>query len=196
MFKNKKVAIWGRGKEGESLLNYCLNNDIQHIVLEGEKVDFKNSDTIFKSPGISLYNDCLQTAMNAGIEVWSGTNIFMAQKPISTKTIAITGTKGKSTTSSLLAHLLQQKGYNVGFGGNIGQPLVDFVGKKFDFLVAELSSYQCADLKFSFDISVVTNLYPEHIDWHKTHARYYEDKLNLIRIRRGDQKAILNASNE
>ena len=195
MFKNKKIAIWGKGKEGESLLKYCFNNDIQPIVLEGENVDFQNADVIFKSPGVSLYNSCLLTAKEKGIELWSSTNIYMAQKSEKTKTIAITGTKGKSTTSSLLAHILAKKGYKVGYGGNIGLPLVEFVGKEFDYLVAELSSYQCADLKYPFDISVVTNLYPEHIDWHKTHERYYEDKLNLVRIRKSGQKTVLNASN-
>ena len=195
MFKNKKIAIWGRGKEGEALLKYCLNNDLQHIVLEGEKIDFKDADVIFKSPGVSLYNECLQNAMKSGIDVWTSTNIFMAGRSEKMKTIAVTGTKGKSTTSSLIAHILQKKGFRVAFGGNIGRPLIDFVGQDFDFLVAELSSYQCADLKYPFDISVVTNLYPEHIDWHKTHERYYEDKLNLIRIRKDDQRAILNASN-
>ena len=195
MFKNKKIAIWGKGKEGEALLKYCLNNDIQHVVLEGEKINFKDVDVIFKSPGVSLYNSCLQNALKTGLEVWTGTNIFMAGHSEKMKTIAVTGTKGKSTTSSLIAHILQKKGYKVGFGGNIGRPLIEFVEQDFDFLVAELSSYQCADLKYPFDISVVTNLYPEHIDWHKTHDCYYEDKLNLIRIRKDGQKAILNASN-
>ena len=196
MFKNKKIAIWGRGKEGESLLKYCINNSIQHTVVEGENIDLSNADIVFKSPGVSIYNACLKQAVRDGKSVWTSTNIFMANKPEKMKAIAITGTKGKSTTSSLLAHLLRKKGFSVGFGGNIGVPLVDLIDQKFDFLVAELSSYQCADLKYPFDISVVTNLYPEHIDWHKTHEQYYEDKLNLIRIRKNSQKAILNYLNE
>ncbi|MBE6449133.1 MAG: UDP-N-acetylmuramoyl-L-alanine--D-glutamate ligase [Alphaproteobacteria bacterium] len=195
MFKDKKIAIWGKGKEGESLLKYCINNEMQYTVFEGENIDLTGFDVLFKSPGVSLYNDSLKKSLSDGIELWSGTNIFMSQKNPSMKTIAITGTKGKSTTSSLLAHILKKKGFNVGFGGNIGKPLVDFVGQTFDFFVAELSSYQSADLKYPFDVSVITNLYPEHIDWHKTHSRYYEDKLNLIRIRKAGQKAILNKKN-
>ncbi len=196
MFENKKIAIWGMGKEGEALLNYCNNNGFQAVVLKGENVNLSDVDIVLKSPGVSLYNDCLQAALKRGVQLLSSTNIFMSQKPAEMRTIAVTGTKGKSTTSSLLAHILKQKGYNVGFGGNIGQPLINLVGQKFDFLVAELSSYQCADLKYPFDISVLVNLYPEHVDWHKTHDRYYEDKLNLIRIRGAGKKAILNAKND
>ena len=196
MFKNKKVAIWGRGKEGEALIKYCINNSIQHTVVEGENVDLSSADIVFKSPGISIYNECLKQAVHDGKSVWTSTNIFMANKHEKMKTIAVTGTKGKSTTSSLLTHILRKKGFSVGFGGNIGLPLIDLIDQKFDFLVAELSSYQCADLKYPFDISIITNLYPEHIDWHKTHEQYYEDKLNLIRIRKNGQKAILNYSNE
>ena len=195
MFEGKKIAIWGRGKEGNSLINYCINNKLQYTVFEGKNIDLSGCDVIMKSPGVSLYNECLQKALKQGAELWSSTNIFMQQKPSEVKTIAITGTKGKSTTSSLLAHILKKKGYSVAFGGNIGQPLVDFVGQKFDFLVAELSSYQCADLVYSFDISVILNLYPEHIDWHQTHERYYEDKLRLLRIRKPAQKAVLNWEN-
>jgi len=195
MFEGKKIAIWGKGKEGNSLINYCINNKLQYTVFEGKNIDLSGFDIVMKSPGVSLYNGCLQKALKQGVELWSGTNIFMQQKPAKMKTIAITGTKGKSTTSSLLAHILKKKGYSVAFGGNIGQPLVDFVGQNFDFLVAELSSYQCADLIYSFDVSVILNLYPEHIDWHQTHERYYEDKLRLIRIRKPGQKAVLNWEN-
>ena len=153
-------------------------------------------DIIFKSPGISFYNPCIQEALKKGIQVLSGTNLFMMNLPKTVQTIAITGTKGKSTTSSLLAHVLKSKGFNVAFGGNIGIPLIDLPLKSYDFLVAELSSYQCADLAYSFDISVVLNLYPEHIDWHTSHDRYYEDKLNLLRVRKTNQIGVLNAQNQ
>ena len=176
-------------------MNYCIKCGLQYTVFEGKNIDLSGYDIIMKSPGVSLYNEYLQRALKQGSELWSGTNIFMRQKPAQMKTIAITGTKGKSTTSSLLAHILNKKGFSVAFGGNIGQPLVDFVGQKFDFLVAELSSYQCADLMYSFDVSVVLNLYPEHIDWHQTHERYYEDKLRLLRVRKPAQKAVINWEN-
>ncbi len=195
MFEGKKIAIWGMGKEGQSLLKYCNNNGLQATVFEGKDIDLSGYDVLLKSPGISLYNDSLHKALEQGIELWSSTNIFLHEKDNAMKTIAVTGTKGKSTTSSLLAHILRSFGYSVGFGGNIGQPLIDLIGQKYDFLVAELSSYQCADLMYPFDISVVVNLYPEHIDWHQTHDRYYEDKLRLIRIRDSGQKAVLNWEN-
>ena len=82
--------------------------------------------------------------------------------------IGITGTKGKSTTSSLVARLLSEQGKKVALCGNIGVPSISYADKvdDYDVFVLEVSSYQAADLEQGFDISVVLNLYPEHIDWH------------------------------
>lgn len=195
MFEDKKIVIWGNGREGKALCSYFASQGRDVPVIEGKDVDFTGYDVVFKSPGISLYTPCLQRAMQAGVMEFSATNLFMAMRPKTMKTIAVTGTKGKSTTSSLLYYLLKNKGFNVGYGGNIGKPLVQMIGDTYDYFVAELSSYQCADLRYPFDIAVVTNLYPEHIDWHKTHERYYEDKLNLLRVRHAGQKAVINWQN-
>ena len=113
MFRNKKIAIWGRGKEGEALLKYCVDNNLQHSVFEGKNIDLSGFDVLFKSPGVSLYNDSLKKALSDGVELWSGTNVFMSQLPSSVKSIAVSGTKGKSTTSSLLVHILRKKGFKV-----------------------------------------------------------------------------------
>ena len=133
-----------------------------------------------KSPGVSLYRPEIQEAIRQHILVTSGTNLFFENKNPESLVIAVTGTKGKSTTSSLLAHTLKALGKSVGLGGNIGVPLIDFVDKKNDFIVAELSSYQCADLNGRPNIGIMTNLYPEHLQWHGTHEQYYRDKLRLI----------------
>ena len=196
MFAGKRIVIWGAGREGQAAKTFLEKQGCEPVLIEGKTIDLTGVDIIIKSPGISLYNPCIQQALKQGIQVLSGTNLFMSQLDKSTKTIAITGTKGKSTTASLLAHVLKCKGYLVGFGGNIGVPLLELPLQKYDFLVAELSSYQCADLAYSFDISVLLNLYPEHIDWHGSHDKYYQDKLNLLRIRQPGQIGIINAQNE
>ena len=189
-FKNKKIAVWGRGREGQALLDFFQKQGIPVTVVEGQDVDLSAFDLIFKSPGISLYNKSLDN-IDKG-KVSSSTKLYQSLKDKSIRSIAVTGTKGKSTTSSLLAHLLKSKGYNVLFGGNIGVPLISLYGQKADFLVAELSSYQCADLTDAFDVNVLLNLYPEHVDWHGSHERYYKDKVNLIRCRKSHQMAVLN----
>ena len=69
MFEGKKIAIWGRGKEGNSLINYCINNKLQYTVFEGKNIDLYGYDVIMKSPGVSLYNECLQKALKQGAEL-------------------------------------------------------------------------------------------------------------------------------
>lgn len=193
--KNKKIAVWGLGKEGHALLAFLQAHSFSPVVLEGTDVDLSSFDVVFKSPGVSLYLPNIQKVIKEGKEITSSTNFYLMNKPSLMKTIAVTGTKGKSTTSSLLVHLMKKMGLNVGFGGNIGVPLISLWGQKFDYLVAELSSYQCADLAVPFDYSVVVNLYPEHIDWHLSHQQYYADKLRLIRLRQKGQLGFLNKTN-
>jgi len=180
---NKRIGIWGMGKEGISakraVLTYAQPADITEIS-EDNPHDIFKCDIVIKSPGVSLYRSEITEAKNKGIIITSGTNLFFANKNPNTTVIAVTGTKGKSTTSSLLAHTLKTLGENVVLGGNIGVPLVDLVDTQADYIVAELSSYQCADFIGTPNIGVLVNLYPEHLPWHTSHDRYYQDKLNMI----------------
>src|ERR1700730_105649 len=93
-------------------------------------------------------------------------------------TIAVTGTKGKSTTASLISHVLTRLGRRVALAGNIGIPVTDIAGV--DYAVIEVSSYQAADFDGICDLAVLTSLYPEHADWHLTIERYIRDKINLL----------------
>lgn len=195
--RHKKTAVWGMGKEGQAMADFLQKQQIDFLTITpANEQDVLSCEVVFKSPGISLYHPLVAAAKEKGIMITSGTNFYMENKPAGLKTIAVTGTKGKSTTSSLMAHVLTKMGYRVGFGGNIGVPLIGLWNQPMDFLVAELSSYQCSDLSTGFDISIVTNLYPEHVDWHQTHERYYRDKLHLLAVREPGQKAVLNAKNE
>lgn len=180
---NKRIGIWGMGKEGISakraVLTYAQPADITEIS-EDNPHDIFKCDIVIKSPGVSLYRSEITEAKNKGIIITSGTNLFFANKNPKATVIAVTGTKGKSTTSSLLAHTLKTLGENIVLGGNIGVPLVDLVDTQADYIVAELSSYQCADFNGAPDIGVLVNLYPEHLPWHTSHDKYYQDKLNMI----------------
>jgi len=150
------------------------------------------ADIVIKSPGISLYRDEIAQATRAGTQFTSATNLWFAE--IGNKVvIAVTGTKGKSTTASVIYHCLSQLGASVELCGNIGSPVLDFVFKKddVDIWVIELSSYQTADLHYTPQIGVLVNLFPEHIDWHKSTENYYNDKLRLFRPAK-DRVTILN----
>lgn len=180
--EHKHIAIWGMGREGQAVKEALQKHVPTASIIE---INEANVDYLFKaqllikSPGVSLYRPEIIKAKEQGIIVTSGTNLFMANKNPSTKVIAVTGTKGKSTTSSLMAHTLKTYGFKVRLGGNIGVPVVDFVDEPADYVVAELSSYQCADFEGTPDVSVLLNLYPEHLQWHGSHEQYYADKRHM-----------------
>ncbi len=182
-FINKKVGIWGMGREGKSAFD-ALQMHVPSVRLveisENNLNDLYNCDIIVKSPGVSLYRDEIGELKKQGIRITSGTNIYMANKNPDTKVICITGTKGKSTTSSLLAHTLKYLGKSVVLGGNIGMPLLGFVDEKTEFMVAETSSYQCADFCGTPELGILLALYSAHIPWHGSLERYHADKMNMI----------------
>src|SRR5690606_24973045 len=135
--------------------------------------------TIVKSPGVSRYRPIFARAREAGIAVTSNLNIWGETWREGRTVIAVTGTKGKSTTATLVHLMLTESGLDAGLGGNVGLAPLE-LADKFGLVVFELSSYQTADMAFSPDIAAVTNLTPEHTDWHRDVAHYYADKLNLI----------------
>lgn len=203
--EHKRIAIWGMGIEGRATLRFIKHyfpqkdilvinrewpQDVDHFIYEKNIENHLNDfDVVIKSPGISYYHDAVAKMQDHGIEITSATNIWFAlDKP--GKVIAITGSNGKSTTSTLTHHILKSLGLNAELGGNIGTPLLS-LPLDADFYVVELSSYQTCDLKYAPDIAVLLNLHPEHIQWHKSHDQYYQDKCNLLR--RGAPINIINA---
>lgn len=141
----------------------------------------KRFATIVKSPGVSLYKPIIEAARTAGIAVTSNLNLWGEAYARNCQTVAITGTKGKSTTATLLHLMLAKDGRDAGLVGNVGVPPLD-AADSHALLVLELSSYQTADMDFGPDYAAITNLFPEHIDWHGTTARYYADKLRLLNL--------------
>ena len=212
MNHSHKVAIWGFGKEGQSLYN-VLKNDYNDITILSDNPlpqDFVDApvligqeaikalkaghfDLIFKSPGVSLYRPEIVLAKEKGTQFSSATNLWFENNQ-KTKKIVITGTKGKSTTASLLYHVMGEMGLSVSLGGNIGVPLID-VKEETEYTVIELSSYQLADLQYPPELFVITNLFPEHLQWHETHENYFNDKLSPLRLEQ-DFPVIANTRNE
>lgn len=194
--KGARIAIWGYGAEGCAVHKFLRDAGgykslsvltPEPVKLDGGAENFCGDqamdmlrdgafDIVVKSPGISLYDPVIAAAKKSGTVFTSATNIWFEQYP-DAKTIVVTGTKGKSTTASLLHHILKKAGLDVELGGNIGTPLITLTPGK-DFTVIELSSYQLADLTFVPDIYVVLNLYPEHLPWHGDVDHYYRDKLS------------------
>lgn len=134
---------------------------------------------IVKSPGVSRYKPIFDLARNAGIPITSNLNLWGSAYRHGRTVIAISGTKGKSTTATLTHLMLTHSGVDAGLAGNVGLAPLE-IADKHPVVVFELSSYQTADMNFLPDIGAITNLYPEHVDWHGSVERYYADKLHLI----------------
>ena len=154
------------------------------------------ADFIFRSPGIRPDHPEIQKAMANGAELTSEMELFFLLCPA--KMIAITGSDGKTTTTTLVAKLLGAAGHRVFLGGNIGTPLLSRVGEmtEEDFAVLELSSFQLFTMTQSPDRAVITNLSPNHLDWHTDMAEYEDAKKNIYRYQKSGQRLVLNLENE
>ncbi len=181
----KKIGIWGMGIEGISAHDFITARfpDKKIIIISEDNLpDLFACDCIVKSPGVSLYRGEIQKLRDKHIALTSPSNLFLHYKHPATKTIAISGTKGKSTTATLLHHTLKSMGINAGLGGNIGTPLLSLIDSPYEYVIMEVSSYQAADLAGKIDMAAITNLYPEHLQWHTTHNQYYKDKIHLLQL--------------
>jgi UDP-N-acetylmuramoylalanine--D-glutamate ligase len=206
--RGSRVAILGTGREGRAAWRYLRQScpdlrltlvdehppaaEFLERLTEWDQVrtgplsaaDLEGFDVVVRSPGISPYRDCLKRAIDAGVLVTSPSNLWFAAHA-DQRTICVTGTKGKSTTAALLAHLLTAGGARVRLAGNIGRPMLDCDDRDVDWWVIELSSYQLADLQARPDVAVLLNLTPEHLDWHGSERAYRRDKLRLAGLARG-----------
>lgn len=207
-FSRDQVAILGVGREGQAARKYLrrLHPEIPLTLVSESEPDrvfagqlnehdrmisgpldaagLEHFDLLIRSPGISPYRDSLRRAREAGVRITTSSSLWFATHG-GEKTICITGTKGKSTTSALLAHLLRSAGQRVRLAGNIGLPLLACDDQGVDWWVIEFSSYQLADLEARPDIAVILNLTPEHLDWHGGEAVYRRDKLRLAELAAG-----------
>ena len=139
-------------------------------------------DIVIKSPGISAYKPELLAAKERGTVFTSGTALWFGENP-DARVIAVTGTKGKSTTTAMIAHCARALGIRTALAGNIGMPLLELDGQRADLWAIELSSFQTGEAG-PLELGVVVSLEEEHLDWHGTRERYIADKLKLADVAR------------
>ncbi|RKW20745.1 UDP-N-acetylmuramoyl-L-alanine--D-glutamate ligase [Candidatus Gracilibacteria bacterium] len=197
--KYDKIAILGYGKEGKSTLRFLKKLGVKDITILDKKEILEKEDGIFyqtgenylknisdfdlviKTPGISPY---LNNLLKYKDKIISSVDIFLNN--YSGKVIGITGTKGKSTTSTVLYLTLQNAGYKVKLVGNIGDPVLDEIdilaGESYDYVVFELSSYMLEGLIGQLYIGYINNVYICHYDWHFGAENYNNAKKNILEI--------------
>lgn len=167
---------------------FCLGEDyLDHLA---------GMDVIFRTPGMRPDLPQLLKAQEEGAEITSEMEVFLSVCPC--RIIAVTGSDGKTTTTSIIAGLLAAEGYRTYVGGNIGRPLLSQAGemRPDDMVVLELSSFQLMTMKQSPDIAVITNLAPNHLDVHKGMEEYIAAKKNIFLHQSPDGKLVLNADND
>ncbi len=218
--EGRRVALWGWGREGRAAWRALHDRGIGPLALfcnEAEAADARALDpalaiepeasaarlaaydVVVKSPGISPYRPEAVEAAARGTRFPGGTALWFGERAggdgVARATACVTGTKGKSTTTALLAHLLRAGGHRTALAGNIGMPLLELLDAAPEYWAIELSSYQTGDVAASGarpDVAVGLNLFPEHLDWHGSHERYVADKLKLFTEAR-PRVAVLNA---
>ena len=219
---NKKVAIIGLGVSNMPLLDYFSNlgsiisvfdnrqkNELDDDLVEkldrlrieyyGGKDNLSNLvgyDIIFRSPSLMPYKEELEAERQRGAIIT--TEIEMLLKLTPSKVIGITGTEGKTTTTSLIYAIIKNAGYNCFLGGNIGNPIFTNVKdmKPEDIVVLELSSFQLTRMDVSPQISVVTNIFPDHLNVHSSYEEYRQEKKNIFLHQNEYDITILNYDNE
>ena len=217
--KNKKIAVLGLGVSNRPLVRLLLEfgcdvigcdktprEKLDDEVLALEKAGCKlhvgetyldgvEADIVFRTPGMHPSNPAIEALRARGAEVTSEMEVFFEVCPCTL--LAVTGSDGKTTTTTLIAEMLRAAGKTVWLGGNIGTPLLPLVRemKETDYAVVELSSFQLMDMKRSPARAVITNLAPNHLDIHKDMAEYIEAKTNIFRYQDERGLLILNADN-
>ena len=196
-----RVGVWGLGREGHANLRKLLALGVEPVLVDdqppaatllipggrpvlatgdGGLAALERCDVVVKTPGLSRYRPEVARLTALGIPVVGGLGLWLAEADLR-RVLVVTGTKGKSTTSSVTGHLLTGLGYRCMVGGNIGAPPYDPATDgdgDFDYWVVEVSSYQATDLPCSPPVVAVTSLHPDHLDWHGGVEQYYRDKLS------------------
>ncbi len=220
--KYRKVAIIGLGVSNLPLLDYLYENKANVTIFDERNIDeipkevldkmtqynfgfyfgnnslenLKGFNIIFRSPS------CLPTRPELQEEEKNGaivtTEIEMLMKMAPCKIIGVTGSDGKTTTTSLINSILQKANYNTFLGGNIGTPLFTKLKdiKPDDIIVLELSSFQLMGMEISPNIAVITNITPNHLNIHKDYNEYIDAKKNIFKYQDENGIVVLNYDNE
>ena len=220
--RGKKVAIIGIGVSNLPLLEYFYDLNARVTIFDSkesnqisveamqkiEKYGFefiggkdslsrlKGFDIIFRSPSCMPDRPELVEAVENGAVLTS--EIEMVLKLAPCKVIGVTGTEGKTTTTTLINEIVKKSGRKTYLGGNMGKPIFTKIRniKPENIIILELSSFQLSDMDISPDISVVTNIYPDHLNVHKSYEEYREPKKNIFKHQSENGIVVLNYDNE
>ncbi|MCL2031175.1 MAG: UDP-N-acetylmuramoyl-L-alanine--D-glutamate ligase [Oscillospiraceae bacterium] len=214
--KGKRVGVIGLGISNRPLVELLVSYGIQvsvydrderidrspwealgvSLTLGGDYLDRLEGDVVFRTPSLRPDDPALERVRAAGGAVTSEMNVFLALCPATV--LGVTGSDGKTTTAALMAEMLKEEtaGYHrrVYLGGNIGSPLLARVPEmtEADFAVVELSSFQLMDMTHSPHVAVITNLTPNHLDWHKDMDEYIAAKRRILNYQQAGDIAVLN----
>ena len=217
--RDKKIAVLGLGVSNRPLVRLLLEFgcdvtgcdktpreklDEEVLLLEREGcrlrvgegyLDGVEADVVFRTPGMHPGNPAIEALRRRGAEITSEMEVFFEVAPCFF--VAVTGSDGKTTTTTLIAEMLKAEGKTVWLGGNIGTPLLPLCRqmKPEDYAVVELSSFQLMDMKRSPQRAVVTNLAPNHLDVHRDMEEYVQAKKNIFRFQNPGDLLVLNADN-
>ncbi len=217
--KGKNVALAGIGISNIPAAKYLLELGAFVTILDKKEVlgnecnilkhlnvnfilgkDYLNNlekyDVILRSPGIKPFLMEFEKARSAGVKITSEIELLMELCPC--KIVGITGSDGKTTTTTLVSKFLEQASYKVWLGGNIGFPLFSKIDemREEDIVVLELSSFQLMTMKKSPNISVITNISPNHLDYHRDFNEYINAKANIFNFQKNCDVIVLNKDNQ
>ncbi|MCH4201194.1 UDP-N-acetylmuramoyl-L-alanine--D-glutamate ligase, partial [Clostridium tyrobutyricum] len=218
--KGKKTAVVGIGISNRPLIDFLLklgagvsafdkksesqlgkiskelrSKGVELILGENYLDNLNNFDVIFKTPSMRIDSPALLKAKSQGSYITSEIEEFVKYCP--SKIYGVTGSDGKTTTTTLIYNMLMNEGYKCWVGGNIGMPLFSKIEEinKDDRVVLELSSFQLMTMNVSPDVAVVTNISPNHLDIHKGMEEYVNAKKNIFRYQKNGDLVVLNKDN-
>lgn len=220
--KNRKVAIIGLGVSNIPLLDYMNEKEARVTVFDDRTIDkipiealekirkyeinsyfgeeslknLKGFDIIFRSPSCMPNREELQEEVKRGAVLTSEIEMVLQMSP--STIIGVTGSDGKTTTTTLIYEIIKAKGYKCFLGGNIGTPLFTKIKEMMpeDIVVLEMSSFQLMGMEISPQISVITNISPNHLNIHKDYEEYIDAKKNIFKYQDDNGVIVLNYDNE
>jgi UDP-N-acetylmuramoyl-L-alanine---L-glutamate ligase len=215
---SSRVGVWGMGSEGLAMVSLLAARGAVPLLIDDHPdeaggrllaargpgppvlppglVTWEGLDVVVRAPGVSRYRPELAAAQACGVAVTTAMAVWL-EDFADARVVAVTGTKGKSTTAALCASILSEGGLEVSLIGNIGVPVTETYGRpRADAYVVEVSSYQAVDVTVTPGVCVLTSLAPDHLDWHRGEVAYYRDKLRLIEAGPPGDLAVSTASDE
>ena len=223
MYENKKILILGAAKSGIAVakllanknndITLCDLNDLDEevkneleslnikIVITKNQIDLidESYDLIVKNPAIAEISPLIKKCRELNLCIENEMEVAYHFLPKNVKIIGVTGSNGKTTTTTIIYEMLKSCGFSVKLGGNIGYPLAEILPtiKENDIVLLEISDHQLCDLKnFKIDISVLTNICPTHLDYHGSYEAYKDTKRKIFNNHTCNDIAIINLENE